>query len=190
MGSSQRNLWPFIVSQQLQLAKRPTGGGIIFHITDFAFSLLMPANHPHFSKNTLENYAYVNGLVTRLLSSMMVTSIPRLLGQDEKNDSSPSFCMANPTVYDVMVDGKKVGGAAQRCTKHGYLHQGSIFLAMPEDSFFEAVLLDKSVLLGMKANSFPLLGVNACPKEIQEAKQHIKNKFKEVLLKIWSDSIY
>ena len=37
------------------LARRPTGGGIVFHIWDLAFSVLVPANCLLFSKNTLEN---------------------------------------------------------------------------------------------------------------------------------------
>ena len=47
----------------LQLARRSTGGGIVFHIWDMAFSVLVPANCPEFSLNTLENYAFVNNAV-------------------------------------------------------------------------------------------------------------------------------
>ena len=53
--------------RNIKLAKRPTGGGVVFHIWDLAFSFLMPASHPHFSLNTLDNYQYVNAIV---LSSM------------------------------------------------------------------------------------------------------------------------
>src|SRR5262245_8608200 len=52
-------------SYGLQLAKRPTGGGIIFHEYDFTFSFLLPASHPFFSLNTLDNYAFVNRIVAK-----------------------------------------------------------------------------------------------------------------------------
>ena len=44
----------------MQKARRPTGGGIIFHLSDLAFSVLIPASHPCFSLNTLDNYAFIN----------------------------------------------------------------------------------------------------------------------------------
>jgi lipoate-protein ligase A len=159
---------------QIQLAKRPTGGGIVFHVTDFAFSLLMPASHPAFSQNTLENYAFVNGIVTRAIAPLVNDSIPSLLDREELSHSSPHFCMANPTMYDVMINGRKVGGAAQRRTKHGYLHQGSIFLTMPPEGFLDSILLDKEVVERMKDNSFPLLGYSADSKQIREAKEFIR----------------
>src|SRR5689334_7500261 len=47
----------------LRLAQRPTGGGIIFHLWDMAFSVLVPAHLPEYSTNTLDNYAFVNEAV-------------------------------------------------------------------------------------------------------------------------------
>lgn len=162
------------IGSQIALAKRPTGGGIIFHLTDFAFSLLLPASHPNFSQNTLENYGFVNGLVTRAIAPLANDSTLSLL--KEESDSSPHFCMANPTIYDVMINGKKVGGAAQRRTKRGYLHQGSIFLAMPPEGFLESILVNKEVAERMKANSHPLLGAKANGNQIKEAKEFIKSQ--------------
>ena len=48
-----------VQQENLDIAKRPTGGGILFHLTDFSFSLFIPRSHPHCSPNTLENYAFI-----------------------------------------------------------------------------------------------------------------------------------
>ncbi len=36
-----------IQKQGIQIARRPTGGGIVFHLTDFAFSILIPTHSPY-----------------------------------------------------------------------------------------------------------------------------------------------
>jgi lipoate-protein ligase A len=42
---------------------------------------------------------------------------------------SRHLCFANPVRADLMIDGRKIAGAAQRRTRAGLLHQGSIQLA-------------------------------------------------------------
>ena len=71
--------------------------------------------------------------------------------------------MADPTVYDVMVDGKKVVGGAQRRTKHGFLHQGSISLGVPDLHFLRSVLKNAAVADLMRENSYPLAGPELLP---------------------------
>ncbi len=116
-------------NQGISLAKRPTGGGIIFHLTDYAFSALVPASHPSYSSNTLESYAYINHLVGRTIQTFLGEEVDYQLLQNEEGRSH--FCMAKPTKYDVMLNGFKVGGAAQRRTKKGFLHQGTVSLVSP-----------------------------------------------------------
>lgn len=111
----------------LALAKRPTGGGIIFHLTDLAFSFLMPSSSPHFSLNTEDNYLFVNQLVINALREN--APLPYSFLTEESGRSR--FCMAKATKFDVMLEGGKLVGAAQRRTKAGLLHQGSISLAPP-----------------------------------------------------------
>lgn len=128
-------------SAGLKLAKRPTGGGIIFHTTDLAFSVLVPSTHKGYSDNTLENYAFVNNKVRSVVGSLL-KEYPHLLPEDPSpiDSSCARFCMAKPTIYDVMLGGRKVAGAAQRKKKQGYLHQGSISITMPDKAFLERVL--------------------------------------------------
>lgn len=147
----------------LDLAKRPTGGGIVFHLSDLAFSVLVPAGHPSFSLNPLENYAFVNRHVIWAIEQFLNKNRlkPTLLPEEPLplDGNCANFCMAKPTKYDVMLEGKKVGGAAQRKTRDGYLHQGSIALGMLSDEYLSTLLKPGTrVLEGMKQNSYSLLG--------------------------------
>jgi lipoate-protein ligase A len=145
--------------QGLNLAKRPTGGGIVFHIWDLAFSVLIPESHPYFSENTLDNYAFVNNAVLAAASSFL-SERPQLIpcNAEALDPSCTRFCMAQPTKYDVVLQGKKIAGAAQRKTKKGFLHQGTIALKMPTEEYLRSVLLPATkVLEAIKVHTFPLL---------------------------------
>ena len=174
----------------LQLARRPTGGGIIFHVTDFAFSLLIPNGHEGYSANVMDNYHYVNCIVVDVIHSFLrefsfknQSSECQLLSEEPDNYDTHSrhFCMAKPTKYDVMIDGKKVGGAAQRRTKNGFLHQGSISLAFPDRDLLDKVLLPHtSVLDSMLKNSYSLLPSNANQQQIAAARLYFKEQIKKI----------
>ena len=152
----------------LALGRRPTGGGIIFHVSDWAFSVLVPSSHPQFSLNTLDNYKLINNAV--------LLAVKEFLGQDPNllpsepipmDESCRSFCMAKPTKYDVMLGPQKIAGAAQRRVRQGFLHQGSISIAHPCSSFLKDVLLPNTqVLAAMEQNTFSLLGRQAQEQEL------------------------
>ncbi|MBA3236966.1 MAG: hypothetical protein H0T62_01270 [Parachlamydiaceae bacterium] len=164
----------------LQLARRPTGGGLLFHEFDFTFSFLLPATHPLFSLNTLENYRLVNQIVANAIQKYLHIEKPLelLCCQKIPNQSTSqskelrNFCMAIPTVYDVVSNGRKLAGAAQRRTKLGFLHQGSISLQLPSDDFLKRILLPGSIAEAMKTCSYPLLET-ACSLEGQTTAKKI-----------------
>lgn len=169
----------------LDLAKRPTGGGIVFHISDLAFSVLIPENHPQFSINTLENYALINEQVAEAIKELNIN--PILLPQEPTalDESCRFFCMAKPTKYDLMVQGKKMGGASQRRTKKGFLHQGTISIALLPNTYLEQVLLPGTrVLEAMMQNSASLLPLNASKKEIEEMRVLLKQSLKRSITSI------
>lgn len=172
-----------ISSKSLSLAKRPTGGGIIFHIWDFTFSLLMPASDPQFSINTLDNYQMVNRMVIHAIKQVCgELHLDLTLLQEEApslNVHCSCFCMAKPSLADVMWKRKKVAGGAQRRTKHGFLHQGTISLCSPDLNFLREVIhLDCDILEEIHKYSGALLPHTATPKE----KVDFKNKLKKCLI--------
>jgi lipoate-protein ligase A len=165
--------------KHLKIARRPTGGGIIFHIWDMAFSVVVPAHLPEYSMNTLDNYAFVNQAVREAVQDFMrLTHDELMLIEDDApaaNASCGHFCMAKPTKYDVLLAGKKVAGAAQRKTKQGFLHQGSISLVLPDAEYLARVLLpDVPVVQAMQQVSCPLLHADASGEQIAQAKAELR----------------
>lgn len=167
--------------RNLGLGKRPTGGGIVFHMWDMAFSVLVPASAPCFSLNTLENYGFVNRAVLNAVKMFLGPSLtltplaltPRDLPAPDC--SSERFCMAKPTKYDVMFEGRKVAGAAQRRTKKGFLHQGTISLCLPEEDYLRDILLPgTAVAASMQHYTQPLLKGMPTAAELKDAKQTLR----------------
>lgn len=157
----------------LKIARRPTGGGMIFHHCDMAFAVLIPANHVGYSVNTLANYAFINEAVRKAIQNFSQDT-PVFQKECQKGGCS-DFCMAKPTIYDVVIEGKKVGGSAQRRTKYGLLHQGTVALALPSKEFLTTHLLQGEMLYEqMQNNSLPLLSENYTAKEFEEASNHLK----------------
>lgn len=162
----------------LQATRRPTGGGIIFHLSDLAFSILIPASHPRFSLNPLNNYAFINQKVAEVISKFTTQRVRPELNQVETSCHDLNclpFCMAKPTRYDLIVEGKKVGGAAQRRTRHGLLHQASISLLFPPIDLLRKILKNQeSVVEAMQTHSHCLLSESATLQQLQAARQGLR----------------
>ncbi len=136
--------------------------------------------HPQYSLNTLNNYRFVNSVVAQsIVDTMQLTALPQLLEIEDcvcKELPQKQFCMAKPTVYDLIIDGRKVAGAAQRRSKMGYLHQGSISLQMPSNEFLEDLLRPETgVANAMQSSSYPLLGDSQDPIALNKAKYALKH---------------
>lgn len=176
-----------VQTMNLFLAKRPTGGGIVFHISDFAFSVLIPANHPKFSINTLDNYALINQAVISTIQKIQKTMNPELLPVEAPplDKHCQTFCMAKPTKYDVIVQNKKIGGASQRRTKFGLLHQGTISIALlPNDYLRDLLLPGTQVLEAMQKHSACLLGPTWTKNELIEMRAEIKQSLQTSIKEI------
>ncbi len=117
------------------IIRRITGGGVVFHDTQFTYTLVLPSDHPIYrDTQPVESYAILNGAVSASLaladfaSEMTQEEIPRWV------DRASMVCFQTPTRYDLVSQQGKIAGAAQRRKREGFLHQGSIELVQPLDA--------------------------------------------------------
>lgn len=103
-----------------ETVRRWTGGGIVLHGEDLTYSVILPARDGAKLPPAREIYEEVHDAIRRALA----TQAAALARADAPKLSEA--CFANPVVADVLVEGRKIAGAAQRRTRAGLLHQGSI----------------------------------------------------------------
>lgn len=165
-----------------ELAKRPTGGGIIFHSWDYTFSFIVPSSHKQFSTNTLENYQWINQVVLNAIQDLYPAPLSIYKKSVACKGNGKYFCMAKPTIYDILLGEKKVVGAAQRRRRHALLHQGSISIAMPDFVRLEQILLPNiDILAAMQKQSYYLY-TNPSGSLLQEIRFELENRLKKAFL--------
>ncbi len=128
-------------------ARRPTGGGLIFHEGDFSFTLALPLSCELTQKPVIERYKIINSHVLKAVYSLLPERTFVLEQACNHEGSIDQLCMANPTAYDLLLAGKKVGGSAQRKNKQAFIHQCSLFLLPPSWERIGKQLLDPQYVL-------------------------------------------
>jgi lipoate-protein ligase A len=109
------------------LVRRWTGGGVVFHGDDLTYSIVIPASDPIFVESSMSTYGKIHRALADALAKTgqhAQLATPNSAVTDRRY--SEGACFANPVRADVMVNGRKIAGAAQRRTRAGLLHQGSI----------------------------------------------------------------
>ena len=105
-----------------EVVRRWTGGGIVEHGDDLTYTLVVPRTAAVFRVSSSESYRMIHEAIARmLLREGRVASVAPVAA-----DKVSNACFANPVQYDLVAEGAKVAGGAQRRTRWGLLHQGSI----------------------------------------------------------------
>ena len=104
------------------LIRRPTGGGLVPHDRDWTYSLAFPPDDAWYALKALESYRRVHEWVQAAFARCRVST--ELSPGAVKE--APGQCFTGAEQFDVLLEAKKIAGAAQRRTRDGLLIQGSI----------------------------------------------------------------
>lgn len=119
------------------LVHRITGGGVVEHGKDLTFSIILPNPEDWGLGNVRTSYHIINNMILSTLSGCNKDGYLSLYNKDvtvQKYERKNYFCFRKPTRYDLMHQGIKIGGGAQRRSENKLLHQGSLQMCM-DDSY-------------------------------------------------------
>ena len=109
------------IRPDLPACRRWTGGGLVVHENDFTFALTAPRSEEWARLRPEESYRVVHAA---LAGALLEAGHAAAMFDGEAR--SGAACFAGPVRYDVVDGSRKIAGGAQRRTKRGLLHQGSI----------------------------------------------------------------
>jgi lipoate-protein ligase A len=104
------------------LIRRCTGGGLVPHNGDWTYSLIFPPDHEWAELVATESYLRTHKLLQAAFEKIGVkTELAKICRRPK-----PGECFEGHELHDLLWNGKKVAGAAQRRNRHGLLIQGSV----------------------------------------------------------------
>jgi lipoate-protein ligase A len=118
---------PAALAEGRPFIRRYTGGGLVDHARDITYTIVLPRAHPWMELSAPESYRHVHHGVQAALAACGIESDITPAAHAVESDA----CFAKPVRFDIVAAERKLSGAAQRRTREGLLHQGSILLPDP-----------------------------------------------------------
>lgn len=107
--------------------RRMTGGGIIFHDDEITYSIIVPEAVPVQRRPVPESF---RALCAFLIVFYRKLGLKAHFAVDEPYKGAfgahTAFCLAGREKYDILIDGKKIGGNAQKRVRGHIFQHGSI----------------------------------------------------------------
>jgi lipoate-protein ligase A len=115
---------PHALAGERPFVRRYTGGGLVDHAHDVTYTIVLPRAHPWMEMSAPESYCHIHLGVQAALAACGIVSELTPTAHAVESEA----CFARPVKFDIVCDAGKLSGAAQRRTREGLLHQGSILL--------------------------------------------------------------
>jgi lipoate-protein ligase A len=109
------------------LVRRFTGGGAILHDQEITYALCVPRSWP-VAQSASGLYRAVHGAIACLLMQQKIPAQRRGEGSGKKQHGRPFLCFTDVDCEDIVLQGAKILGSAQRRRSVAVLQHGSLLL--------------------------------------------------------------
>ena len=178
-------------SQGCPVVRRASGGGAILHDNETTYSLCLPSSN-RWSKRNTEFYSSVHQCIIDTLEDWDVSLSSHSEEKSEKrvSEESPFLCFQRRSNGDLILDGEKVVGSAQRRAKSALLQHGSVLWEasnfapqLPGINEIADQIVDTTQFIdGFISRLAQLLELSMqrellCDSELEQVRHHVSEKF-------------
>jgi lipoyl(octanoyl) transferase len=156
--------------------RRMTGGGVIFHDKELTYSIICSEKDIEKTYFAKEVYRTLCSFLIRAYQNMGLDAGFSLIS--DKPPKSGWVCFKQKERYDIVVNGKKIGGNAQRRKRDLIFQHGSIPIQLSPEKY-RRFLINKTFL--EKSDTCSLSGAMESNISFCELKQNLLSAFRQSL---------
>lgn len=157
----------------IDIIRRITGGRAVLHNNELTYSVISRTDYSLFPNDVLGTYKEIaSGLLAGLRNLGMPAEMVSRSGRHAglvKSDPKDPACFSSPSWYEILVNGRKIVGSAQRRITGAFLQHGSILIDY--DPVLEAEVIPGGGMRDAVTSVRRELGKEVSHKEIKEAFQ-------------------
>jgi lipoate-protein ligase A len=114
---------PRLKENNIPFVRRISGGGVLVHGGELSYSLVLPRSFVQ-HRGVKQNYRYLCSFLIRLYEKLGYKA--DFCTDLQLEQTHCASCLGGTEAYDIMIEGKKMGGNAQRYTRHALLQHGTL----------------------------------------------------------------
>jgi lipoate-protein ligase A len=124
----------------IDVVRRLTGGRAVLHHREMTYAVIAREDTPPFSSSILDNYRLVADALLAAYTSLEIycTLEPRRRRTEYAREAA-NVCFAAPSSYEIVRNGRKLTGSAQKRQSGAFLQHGSLPLEMDLDLLWEVL---------------------------------------------------
>jgi lipoate-protein ligase A len=114
--------------RSVPIVRRPTGGGALWHDREVTYAVIIPSTHPATRPSSALYRAFHRAIIGHLRSLGVGASLRGVVDPIPESGRRPFLCFTDRDADDIVLDGSKLVGSAQRRRSGAVLQHGSLLL--------------------------------------------------------------
>lgn len=110
----------------IPLVRRMTGGRGVLHGGDLTYAVAAPTAGGRFAPGIMAIYREISQVFLEFFRDLGFDPQCKSYSGEERAELASAVCFSTPSAFEILIDGKKVVGSAQRLLPNGFLQHGSI----------------------------------------------------------------
>jgi len=164
--------------QKITIVRRFTGGGAILHRNEITYSLACSTHEFPLFRDIIKTQQLVHEAIILGLQNLGINAE---LERKEIERPDPYFCFVTPSKYDVVEEGRKIAGSAQRRRNRVLFQHGSILMDNKVTSESRKEKKDRGKIIdSLVWGSEKRLGIRLLPGQLTKEEVKLSQELRQI----------